>query len=146
MKLSDKIDTVTITGMGGQLIAEILAAGNVQLTSVKLLILQPNNGEKYLRTWLIHHDFKIIAEQILAENGKIYEIIVAKHGQAPLTENELTFGPFLMLEKNRVFKQKWQSESQLLTKILSDLPTTAEAKRKILYEKLRVIKELLAEI
>ncbi|WP_308780659.1 tRNA (adenine(22)-N(1))-methyltransferase [Lactococcus hodotermopsidis] len=141
---SDKIDTITISGMGGHLIADILANGIEKLDKVSTLILQANNGEYYLRKWLIKHNFKISAEKILSENEKIYEILVVHHGNASeLTEDELNFGPFLLKEKNDVFQKKWQSEEKAVSKILENLPETAEQKRQEFSAKLAKIKEIL---
>ena len=110
---TDGVNTITIAGMGGHLIAEILEDGRDKLCQVSTMILQPNNGERHLRTWLQAHDFTISDEKILAENDKIYEIIVAHPGQSVdrLTEAELCFGPFLLQEKSTVFLEKWASVS-----------------------------------
>ena len=58
---SDQIDTITIAGMGGRLIADILEAGMDKLVGVQRLILQPNNREDELRIWLQEQDFQIVA-------------------------------------------------------------------------------------
>ncbi|MHC5879670.1 tRNA (adenine(22)-N(1))-methyltransferase TrmK, partial [Streptococcus pyogenes] len=72
----DQIDTITIAGMGGRLIADILAADLDKLSNIKRLVLQPNNREDELRDWLSDHGFRIVAEEILTENKKFYEILV----------------------------------------------------------------------
>ncbi|MGZ7240487.1 tRNA (adenine(22)-N(1))-methyltransferase TrmK, partial [Streptococcus pyogenes] len=53
----DQIDTITIAGMGGRLIADILAADLDKLSNIKRLVLQPNNREDELRDWLSDHGF-----------------------------------------------------------------------------------------
>ena len=77
---ADGISCITIAGMGGRLIADILAAGLEKLANVSRLVLQPNNREDELRAWLVDHDFHIIDEAILEENEKFYEILVVEHG------------------------------------------------------------------
>ena len=96
--------------MGGGLIADILAAGAEKLANVERLILQPNNREDELRTWLMNNGFKLVAEKIMTENDKFYEIMVVEHGQMELSATELRFGPFLNQEKSDVFKARWQRE------------------------------------
>ena len=54
---ADSISCITIAGMGGRLIADILAAGLEKLAGVSRLVLQPNNREDELRAWLVDHDF-----------------------------------------------------------------------------------------
>lgn len=118
---TDLINTISIAGMGGQLIADILAAGVDKLANVTTVILQPNVGERTLRKWLNENNFKIINEAILEENNKIYEIIIAVPGKQHLTSLELLFGPLLMKEKNSVFIEKWTRELANKKRILTNL-------------------------
>lgn len=110
----DKIDVVSICGMGGALITDILEKGRQQgrLTGSELLVLQPNVGEQGLRLWLMRHGYQIIEEDILEENHKIYEILVAARGSQPVaySQDELLFGPKLLHRKGQVFKKKWRRE------------------------------------
>ncbi|EOT44401.1 tRNA (adenine(22)-N(1))-methyltransferase [Enterococcus columbae] len=126
---SDQIDTVTICGMGGTLIRQILEEGQNHLTGRERLILQPNVGEATLRDWLIQHDYTIIAEEILEENQKIYEIIVAeKLAQVvKLTAKELMFGPYLMREINPIFLKKWHRELNQRLKVKEQLAQSKNA-------------------
>lgn len=122
---ADNINAITIAGMGGTLIANILENGKIQgqLTGKERLILQPNVGEANVRFWLQKEGYQIIEEDILAENDKIYEVIVAeKTGvKQQLSEKEVFFGPHLLVEKNSVFLKKWQQEQQALKKVLTQL-------------------------
>ncbi|MDG6119752.1 tRNA (adenine(22)-N(1))-methyltransferase [Lactococcus formosensis] len=135
---NDAITSVVIAGMGGILISEILEAGKDKLSQVEQLILQPNNHEESLRSWLMDHDFVITSEKILLEAGKIYEIIVAEHGTTELNETELEFGPYLSQEKSEVFRQKWNKELNTLNKILERLPENHEKRTKVQAEKEKI--------
>ncbi|MCH4168319.1 MAG: tRNA (adenine(22)-N(1))-methyltransferase TrmK [Streptococcaceae bacterium] len=117
----DQINTITIAGMGGQLISEILKANPEKLEGVARLILQPNVGEYGLRRWLNQNNYKIVAEAILQEHQKIYEVIIVEKGNQKLTEKALFFGPFLMQEKSTVFIEKWQHELLNKKRILEKL-------------------------
>ena len=76
----DQIDVISICGMGGTLIRDILEAGRKnRLTGKERLVLQPNIGEPTLRRWLMANDYSIIDETIVEENRKLYEIIVAEN-------------------------------------------------------------------
>lgn len=147
---TDHINVVTICGMGGDLISKILEKGrlNGKLDGVERLILQPNNGEKKLREWLIGHSYKIIDETILEENGKIYEIIVAE--KAVTTENysdlEYSFGRFLLQEKNETFRKKWLSEIDKCQYILDSMQKASNnlnEKEQQVINKINEIKEVL---
>ncbi|WP_285012278.1 tRNA (adenine(22)-N(1))-methyltransferase [Lactococcus formosensis] len=135
---NDAITSVVIAGMGGILISEILEAGKDKLSQVEQLILQPNNHEESLRSWLMDHDFVITSEKILLEAGKIYEIIVAEHGTTELNETELEFGPYLSQEKSEIFRQKWNKELNTLNKILERLPENHEKRTTVQAEKEKI--------
>ncbi|WP_331716612.1 tRNA (adenine(22)-N(1))-methyltransferase TrmK [Limosilactobacillus agrestis] len=111
---ADKVDTITIAGMGGSLIASILEKGKDKLTRIKRLILQPNVGESQLREWLMNNHYQIMTEKIIEEDNHIYEIIVAEPSVVPFrySKYELDFGPFLLESKGPVFKKKWQEYLQ----------------------------------
>lgn len=126
---SDQIDTVTIAGMGGTLIAHILENGQSHLTHRERLILQPNVGEDQVRKWLQINRYQIVAERILAEDGHIYEIIVADPvaNAVTYTAEELKFGPFLLQEKSPVLQQKWYREQQRLDQVIATMRQATHA-------------------
>lgn len=94
----DQVSVITIAGMGGRLIARILEEGLEKLGNMQRLILQPNNREDDLRIWLQDHGFQIVAESILEEAGKFYEILVVEAGKKKLSASDVRFGPFLSKE------------------------------------------------
>ena len=139
----DQVTVITIAGMGGRLIATILEEGLDKLSDVERLILQPNNREDDLRIWLQDHGFQIVAESILEEAGKFYEILVVEAGQMKLSASDLRFGPFLSKEVSPVFVQKWQREAAKLEVALSQIPEKNLGERQVLADKIQAIKEVL---
>ncbi|WP_454192116.1 tRNA (adenine(22)-N(1))-methyltransferase [Paenibacillus sp. Marseille-Q7038] len=164
-----EVDTVTIAGMGGALIAAILDRGIHRLEGVTRLILQPNVGEDILRRWLYEHDFVVEAERIIEEDGKIYEVIAAvpayfSHiandeiyepkligtgkNEIELSKEELiAMGPFLVEQGGPVFIKKWHWEMDKLKHVLkslsnSDLPAAKEKAEEI-QNRLKRIEEVL---
>lgn len=146
---NDKIDTITICGMGGTLIKQILLEGKERITGEELLVLQPNVGEATLRKYLVANGYTIIAEEILEENKKIYEIIVAKKLVQPISLNEAQylFGPLLMQEKSPVFIKKWQRELMQRQRVLQQLQNSAQNHDEKIAElqvEMKLIEEVLA--
>ena len=139
----DQVTVITIAGMGGRLIATILEEGLDKLANVERLILQPNNREDDLRIWLQDHSFQIVAESILEEAGKFYEILVVEAGQMKLSASDVRFGPFLSKEVSPIFVQKWQKEAAKLEFALSQIPEKNLAERQVLVDKIQAIKEVL---
>ena len=140
---ADQVSVITIAGMGGRLIATILEEGLEKLSNIQRLILQPNNREDDLRIWLQDHDFRIVAESILEEAGKFYEILVVEAGQMKLSASDVRFGLFLSKEVSPVFVQKWQKEAEKLEFALGQIPEKNLEERQVLVDKIQAIKEVL---
>ncbi len=85
---------VAICGMGGPLIARILAEG--PLTGVERLVLQPMGGEAQLRRWLADNGWRLVAEEVVEDGGRLYPVLVAEPGRMGLTRMEEEVGPLLL--------------------------------------------------
>lgn len=159
-------DTVTIAGMGGNLIAQILQDGldAGKLAGVNRLVLQPNVAEDAVRRWLFEHRWVLAKEQILEEDGKIYEILVADAGrwtaEAAAQYDGLTlacglrlngdwlyrFGPHLVREASPVFRRKWAGEIGKLEAIVAQLARSALAASAAKAESFRREIDMLREV
>ncbi|WP_059171163.1 tRNA (adenine(22)-N(1))-methyltransferase TrmK [Bacillus sp. FJAT-27445] len=145
-------DCITIAGMGGTLIAEILEAGKEKLGYVDRLILQPNVSAISVREWLYKNGWELIDEAILEEDGKIYEVLVAEKGNPDKPyknglEKGLLFGPFLLEDKGTVFNKKWTLEKENWQRVQAQLEKAQESlevemKRKELREKIQLVEEV----
>lgn len=123
---NDGIDTVTIAGMGGSLIATILDKGKERLQHVNRLIVQPNLHAKAIREWAVANNWKLVNEQILKEDGKFYEILVLEKGSTSYDDLELLVGPFLLAEKNNIFREKWEDEINQWLQVLKSIGNAVE--------------------
>lgn len=120
---ADQIDTVVIAGMGGKLMTDILDRAWSKDAQFKTLVLEPNIGEAGVRNWLMMHNYKIISEKLIAEDGHTYELIKASltEEKHEMTEKEIFFGPFIVQEKNPVFYQKWEGQLVYYQRLLVNL-------------------------
>lgn len=146
---NDEVGTVTICGMGGILITNILSDGLKQqlLSKTTRLVLQPNNAEKEIRIFLQQYQYKIVEEAIVEENNKIYEIIVAESHPEKMkySEEELTFGPLLSKNKPLIFCKKWEEELHINERIFEQLKNTKNVeKKKAIQNKIHQIKKVLS--
>jgi tRNA (adenine22-N1)-methyltransferase len=151
-----EVDCITIAGMGGALIASILEDGKGKLAGVKRLVLQPNVSAKSIRIWLLQNDWELTSEEIIEEDGKVYEILTADRGepQRPYSieeqPKELLLGPFLMKTRNEAFRKKWLQESTQWKNILANMEkaeqTDALNERKTeLINKIQMVEEVLSK-
>lgn len=150
IKPEDKIDTVTIAGMGGSLIAKILDEGQAKLAGVARLVLQPNVGENRVRAWLMNHQYQIQKEQILNEDHHTYEVIVAEPTVCPVRygAKELLFGPLLLEQSSEIFNQKWQAELKRCEQTINQMQkakTIPEDHLQLVKQKMALIKEVIPD-
>jgi tRNA (adenine22-N1)-methyltransferase len=150
----DSIDCITIAGMGGGLIKRILEEGSTKLSGVQRLVLQPNIHAIYIRQWMIENGWQLIDEDIIEEDDKIYEILVAEKGNPMLPyqtyslEANLLLGPFLAKKKSDVFQNKWTQECnhwRTIVKQLEQAGHTYENNEKYreLSNQIRLVEEVL---
>ncbi len=83
--MAGEADAVVIAGMGGLLIADILAAEPAKSKALKRLLLQPRNHGVELRRWLWGSGYEIYDETLVREGRHLCEILCAR----PLTQEEL---------------------------------------------------------
>ena len=87
----EEADTVVIAGMGGELIARILAAA--PWTRQAALLLQPMSSQPELRQWLTENGYRIHRETVAVEGRKLYTILSVTGGEStPYTQAELWAG------------------------------------------------------
>ena len=95
--LNPEVDIVSILGMGGRLISDILSEAD--LADTKRLILSPNSEAEILRKYLESNNWKIIDEVFIKERNKYYQIIIAEKGEMILNCFESEFGPIIIKRK-----------------------------------------------
>lgn len=145
----DGITAISLCGMGGETIRDILEAGRAHLGGGERLILQPNGGEQPLRQWLMGNGYRILTEELLQENRFYYEIIVAERsGPVIYTDEELYFGPLQMQARSPQFLAKWQrmlrQKHKTLASLEQALQSVPEDKVQEVARQARWITQLLA--
>lgn len=105
----EEVDTVVIAGMGGTTMVQILTKHILLAGRLRRLVLQPMVGAGTLRIWLIKNGFALIAERLVSEDGRIYEIIAAQPGSCTVDNAMLAeFGPLLWENRDPLLKDYWQ--------------------------------------
>ncbi|MED1602453.1 tRNA (adenine(22)-N(1))-methyltransferase TrmK [Alkalihalophilus marmarensis] len=150
---ADQVDVITIAGMGGALITSILEEGKGKLKEVDRLILQPNVSAVTIREWLDREGWSLTSEEIIEEDHKIYEILVADRGENVMLYEEdrkkkMLLGPYLINEMNEAFQKKWTYEMKNWERILTQFERATEtpelsAKKDELKHKIEMVQEVL---
>ena len=71
----EEADTMIAAGMGGGLVIHILNEDPAKTRSLKELILQPQSELAKVRRYLEEHRFRIVAEDMVEEDGKYYPMM-----------------------------------------------------------------------
>lgn len=125
---ADAITAISVCGMGGETIRNILDSGKARLTGQERLILQPNGGEQPLRQWLMDNGYRILVEELLRENRFYYEIIVAERAEpVAYSAEELYFGPLQLQARSPAFLAKWQRLLRQKQKTLASFEQARQA-------------------
>lgn len=153
IRQADQMTTVSICGMGGKLIQQILEDGQAKgkLEGIELLLLQPNVDEPAVRQWLDENGYRISNEDIVEENKKLYEVIVAEKADDKTSTEysaiDYQFGVHLRVDCPSLYIEKWTKEVKKRTEIIEKLkasPKNNEAKENELKEEITMIRERLA--
>lgn len=97
-----------IAGMGGQLMVDILRAGNMHLKNGIHLVLQPQSELHVVRAYLHSAGYEIIREDMLQEDGKYYVVMKAVPAGKRIpeySEAELRYGRLLLKSRNPVLME-----------------------------------------
>ncbi|MCF5668270.1 tRNA (adenine-N(1))-methyltransferase [Pseudomonas marginalis] len=128
IEAADWITAISVCGMGGETIRDILESGKAHLSGQERLVLQPNGGEQPLRQWLMDNGYSIRSEELLRENRFYYEIIVAERaGPVVYSAEQLYFGPLQMQARSPAFIAKWQRMLHQKQKTLASLEHARQA-------------------
>lgn len=148
-----EVDCITIAGMGGALISSILDKSKEKLSSVERLVLQPNISAISIRKWFLENNWELIAEEIMEEDGKIYEVLVGEKGEPnkPYKANldmGLLLGPFLVQKQTETFRKKWAAEKKNWQRIYDQLENATQTvetieKKQELLTKIKLVEEAL---
>lgn len=121
-------ETYVVSGMGGQLMAQILEEGMPYILHAKELILQPQSELMMFRKRLAKMGFSIAAEDMVYEDGKYYPMMKAIHGTMRLTETQAMYGPKLLQEKNAVLISFLHRQKEQLQDLANNLRTQNSAR------------------
>lgn len=86
---ADEVDDIVIAGMGGELIAKIIAESDFASDSSKHFILQPMTKSEYLISWLCENGFKIIKQDCCIAAEKCYTVLLVQYTGEKCNADEL---------------------------------------------------------
>ena len=132
--LPGEAESIVIAGMGGALIADILAGAQDILGDVGTLVLQPMNGAEKLRRWLYAHDWTIEKETLARAGGHLYEIIRAVHGHTAMPDDVLLhIGAKLFEKRDPLLREHIEGKMAKLSRAAAGMNASAAARQSAEY-------------
>ena len=117
-----EVDTIIISGMGGNLIEEIITDSMESAKSANSIILGDNNEGEQIRHFLHENGFKIVDEVDLYENEKYYQILKVKTGLEIYNDDiDYEFGKILIEKKSENLLKFINEEINSMENIVSHL-------------------------
>ncbi len=115
------VDSIILAGMGGLLIRDILYKDIKIARNAGQLILAPQGNEYELRLFLYRNDFFVYDEKIVLDEGKFYQVIVAKAGNDVLREDVyLSYGYYPVIRREAIQKEFLQSKLRELELVIKN--------------------------
>ena len=136
-----EVDTVTIAGMGGALMIDILDASPMVVDRLKRIVLQPNVGAEAVRIWAEKNRWQIVAEDLIRENDIFSVIIVLEQGRSDrfMSAVELYLGPKLLAEHHPMLglyiSEEWEKTQHILDQLAKSDSEESRKKEKQLRQK-----------
>ncbi len=121
-------DAVVIAGMGGLVIADILAAGKHLLRADTRLFLQPMRADEDLRKYLYENGFVILAEHLVREQRRIYTVLEVQMGSTgSFTAFDCAFSPALREGRVPLFSDYFLWKKRILADIIENTAQAEDA-------------------
>lgn len=135
-----EVNVVTIAGMGGSLMLDILDAAPAVVDRLQRIILQPNIGAEAVRVWAEKNRWQIVQESLVRENDRFSVIIALEPGRGKeMSAVELYLGPVLLAEQHPLLglyiSEEWDKTQYVLKQLQQSDSEESRNKAKLLQRK-----------
>lgn len=142
-----EVDIAVLAGMGASNIISILEKSRDVASHLDSIIMQPMTETQDLRLYLQTHCYKLIDEELVYEDGRYYEILVAKPGIGKKYDAiMLEIGPLLIKKKHPLLVGFLEEKISHYKKVLKSLTRSnnkeARLKEKYLQKKIKAIEKV----
>ncbi|MDU2115232.1 MAG: class I SAM-dependent methyltransferase [Peptoniphilus lacydonensis] len=149
--VNEKRENIIIAGLGGIQIADIILDSFEIAKDAEKLILQPMQKTNILRRELFKMGFEIIDEEIIFEDERFFEIIVAKYSRERkfYSEEYFYFSEKLIEKKDKTYLEFLKERERNIKNIMKSFNCNnkrAEKRKGELYYLLKKTEEAIYEI
>lgn len=135
--LPKRVNTLMMTGMGGDLIIKIVKENIHLLSNISHIIISPHQNIPMTRYFFTSIGYQIVDEGIIKDE-KYYEVIKLIKGNQTLSDEEAYFGPINLLRMDRSFIEKVSARAKELNQLLL-LPNISKNRQEELKKEINFI-------
>ncbi len=140
-----EVNCITILGMGGETIADIIEAASWVRSSEVTLILQPMSCDDRLREYLYNNGFEILAEEGVESQGRFYTVMkVVFLGELPPMGMEYKYIGKLLENPNQAAVTFVKNRLHSMKNCMKDVEKVA--RKKDLYNELETAVEVIEKM
>ena len=144
----NEADCMIAAGMGGGLVIRILSEERDTAGSLRELILQPQSEIDSVRKYLTEEGYRIVAEDMVYEDGKYYPMMkavpcMAGAGEIPYSEEELEFGRVLLQQAHPVLGREMEIQNRILSALESQESVRAKKRMEEISYRIEWIRGIL---
>lgn len=141
-------EVAIISGMGGNLIRDIIEERMDLFVEFKSVVLQPVQNPEVLREYIYAKGFEILDEELCVDENKFYEIMKIRYDEKKYDIDSIFYEISKKLfderhpEIKRFIMKKYKKYSKIVSQIQDDTPLAMERKAE-LNAKLKKLREML---
>lgn len=122
-------DVIVVAGIGGRNMEEVFEKAPEVLRQTKRLVLQPMTAVDMVRQWLWDHNWQIVDEDLLKEDEKFYQVLVAEPGK-DLYKGDPEFGINLIKKGHPLMGELLQKREIQYVQALKGIKKQAKTENK----------------
>lgn len=128
LKEEDGVEVAILAGLGDDTIRNIILQEAKGKESIRDFILQPMTRTEAMRCWLAENGYRLTAESLVLDRGRIYEIMTVQRGKEQNKNHPyFPFGLLLIEQKEPLMQELITDKIRKTTAALDNL-VKAEAK------------------
>ncbi len=125
----NEVNGISIAGLGGSTIIDILSGSPQVWNSLEFLVLQPQSGSPAVRHFLKDNGWKIVKESLVEDNKIIYQVMLAEKGLMKIADEfEATYGKLNIEAKSKEYYRLLEQDLKHARRLYSELEKAAGSK------------------
>lgn len=140
-----EVDVAVLAGMGATTMIEIMESRLELVHSLTRIVFQPMTATALLRRWLGLHNFKIVSEDIVKDDERLYEVLAVEPGYDGVVdvESDCEIGYLLWQQRHPLLPELLDQRLYQLNMILNQMANSDSIQGSDKYQYLILLRKKL---